>query len=379
MTTKTIFRKITSLILLGMTSFMPMVTATPVASNLDLRSRAEYTESGEKNEVKTTLSGVHESSELVKAYTHEGDFGDYTSFGGNINRVTIFANEGDKEGAGLEVNQTFVNTTLGVGVQHAGKNEDKTLIGGTVEQKVGSLTIGTAYDSIENKAKDESRTFPLVNVIYDFKNDAFGAAYTKGNQTADNSALAFHCHYGKDEKFGDRTFVKYDWNTTNNTSTITLDTILAQNPTFGPASYPWFVSRDSMDAGMYARDQIENPFAPERVPLAMRTRSGFVGELKVCATENEGYTGFARADLGYKFKMPAIPLIPSSATLIGIGQYDLSGNGNNKIGASALVQKGNLCFEVTATRNLSEKAKTQEDLYASLSYVRQFGSGGQKQ
>ena len=111
------------------------------------------------------------------------------------------------------------------------------------------------------------------------KTDQLGLAYVVSDSAdlINKSVTGFWCHYGKDEKWGTRTWIQGNWDN-QDTQNIVFDSIWAQNPTFSEYSSPWIVGRNRGD--MYDKAIVENPLDAERVPLGNRSKGGFVGDLK---------------------------------------------------------------------------------------------------
>ena len=327
----------------------------------DLRARVENQDIAGKNDTKTTLAIGNKGTEFFRAYNHEGDSGDFTSAALGNQYGAVFGNFGDKEGAGIEPVLTIGGTELTAVAEHS-KTTDTDRFGAGLDQKFGSITLGAGFDKVS------SNEYGLVKAIVDFEKDQFGTAFRRNNQTEDNSVIAFHCHYGKQEKFGDRTYVKYDWNNQTDNKTICFDSILAQNPTLSAFSSPWLVGRGSAEGGMFNTSIVENSISAERTPLNDRSKNGIVADIsgRVAEDAEGSHTGNVRLDAGYTFS-ETHGIKPGAMAFYS---HDISGDNAHKAGASAIVRYKNLCLEGTGTRNLADD---KDDFYVSVTYCMPIG------
>jgi len=336
------------------------------ANAQDLRARVENQDIADKNDTKTTLAIGNKGTEFFRVYNHDGDSEDFTSAALGNQYGTVFGSFGDKEGIAIEPTVTFGGTKITAIAEHS-KTTDTDRFGAGIDQKVGNVTFGAGFDKVS------SNEYGLVKAIVDFKSNQLGTAFRRNEETKDNSTIAFWCHYGKQEKAGTRTWVKYDWNDETQNKTVCFDSIIAQNPTLSAFSSPWLVGRGSTESGMYNPTVNENALGAERVPLNDRSKGGVVADISGRAAEaaDGAHTGNLRLDAGYTFSETR-GIKPGA---LAFYLHDISGDNVHKAGASALLKYKKFCLEATGTRNLADD---KNDVYVSVTYCLPLGNQGGK-
>jgi hypothetical protein len=331
--------------------------ATSVGATPTLRGRAEST-NGQKDDQKYTL-GICGDDPSFQAYNHAGDSGYFTSLGAQSHGLTLIGNTGDRAGFGATYGKEFENYKISATAEkRTSPGEDVERFGAGLDYTLGSTTLGAGLDEVDGKRQS------LVKIISTQENDQFGAGYR--NLEDLNSASTFWCHFGPKENVGHRTWAKYDWNNKNSDSCVVFNSIIAQNPTFGTASSPWIVGRESGD--MYDPSINENPLAPERVPLTKRSKGGLVGEAKYVEASKDGTeTRTLRADAGFTAKVGG-----ATAGTVIFHTADLDNSRNNSAGVSAIVDVKGFTVEATATENLDSH---KVDTYISAGYSCPFSFG----
>jgi len=300
-------------------SMLPGLSAAEVVPTPDsVRARVEYTDKA-MDSTKETVGLSNNGNEFFRVYNIHGDTGDYLTPALTTSLGTVFANTGDKSGVGVEVPIKFGDTKLTLNAEGARNGARR--IGAQITQKFGDLSTSLAYDQVHTR--EGNRNQILMNTIYTMPNDQVGAAFVKsglGSDLSGNSANAFWCHFGPKEKFGTRTWAKYDWNDDNGNTKLTWSSINAQNPTFSIFSSPWLVDRTA-SGDMYAMGVVENGLAAERVPLGCRSKEGFVSEISGCITRGEKESQSIKLEGGYTFA--PVGGIKSSVTTFYSGSYDI--------------------------------------------------------
>jgi len=329
-------------------------TFAGTANSADLGTRLEQT-TGSKEDTKTTLCLSDSRFGSVKDYAHFGDSGDYTSLGVQSKLgITGIVNAGDKEGYGLEASRKLGNFVLTGNADSLRGQNGKERIGAGADYNLGALTLGAGLDNVEQGNQVLGRAY-LTG-----KTDQVGTGVRKLGD--ENSASGFWCHYGPKEAWGARTFGVNTWNDENSDSTLTLDTIVSQNPTFAEASSPWITGRNAGD--MFDRTTIENPFAPERVPLNNRSKEGLVFETCYAASKKDcSENRNLRTDLGYTFPQIA-SLGNAKPGVVAFYNFNFDNKDKEYAGASATLGVGPVFLEVTGKR----LADGSVDAYVSASF-----------
>jgi hypothetical protein len=332
---------------------------TPKAP-ITLRARTEHTDSPGMDFSKYTFETGNQD-QFLRAYNYSGDKGDYSSAGfNNWELGGVYGTTGEKKGFGIEPNLVLGNSHL-IGTFERDTKNNKERKGAEANYTLGKVTLGGAYDNCDG---NES---VIGNVIVRSLPNIYGAGIKRGDEA--NSALAFYGHFGPKETWGTRSWVRYDEVSATDSKVFSLDAIFAQNPTFFEiphiSSYNWLVSRNSIEGGLLGKSLVENPCSTEAVALNNRSKGGIVSELSGCVTETDGKTtGNAKVDLGY-----TLPINKLKTGLVGFYNYDVSGEGKNKVGASGLLAYGDFCLTSTFTHDTSTD---RNGLYASLNWARKF-------
>ena len=297
-------------------------------ANWGLRLREEYTGDEQVNSdiFKTTTEISASNGFLFRDYHYTGrtsgdDKLNYEAFGLNIpinlkdvlsNNLSLFGTQGDRRGQGLQndleiildkaKNRSLFLTFNAEEAEIDGKNPTRVGLG--ADLKLGNWLVGAAVDRVRTGAGKTD--YFLAKTIWDAsKTDQFGAASRRAQaeDNSTNSVLGYWGHTGEKAKVGTRTAAEVSWNNKTGARTIYVDSIVCENPTFGPGrngSFDWLVGRRRGD--MFGTSVTESALDPERCPLQYRTRKGLFLETQGSLTQFEGdSSGYFRVDLGDKF------------------------------------------------------------------------------
>lgn len=355
------------------------------------RTRTEVVNQGDSTSFKNTLgispySEKHSNfSEFFRAYEFTGkangesDDMNYTNWGLNLpdfsvggvdNSVSVFGLTGDRQGLGIQSVHDIGNTNLVLNLEKENQlGRDSKRIGFGVDQRLNDkLVAGIGYDEV--KTSEGKTKYFLGKITLDAsKTDQMGIGFSikdfEGNKT--NSIGGHWLHYGKDEKWGTRTRVKYDWDNQTDFKGISFESIVAQNPAFSKPCAYWIVGRDQNE--MYSAELFAAPqLVVEREPLADRVRdSGWAAEIKGNIREQEGErSGYVKTDIGYTFKRNKSG-IRSSFT--GFYRNDVSELNNDSVGASALIDIGSN-FRIETSHEVPSQGESRT--YCSAQAIWEF-------
>lgn len=340
---------------------------------------------------------------LLRLYNYTGkvetakgtDFKDWTALGFNIplrtsvfnSNLSLFGVDGDFRGKGLQ-EDLELKLSPKTSLYLAGNYEDSDIPearrkGFGLDLRLDKWLVGGAYDIVSTPKGDTK--YSLIRGAFDIsKNDTVGAMFRVAETETDrtNTVLGYYGHYGKDEKWGTRTWVSHDWNREKDSRTTNFDSIIVlpglfgeekQGPTFWNArNSPYQFLTERISGGKYSPSQVENALSASRTPVGMRTRGGPFIELAGCFGEIAGSrSGFYRGDIGYRFNVDTeignFSLAPSVWD-----RYDWSDKSPthmNSLGAGLLGsytpgkgEYGRLNFEF----NMQEKGKWQAGLFWTI-------------
>ncbi|MFW5746692.1 MAG: hypothetical protein ACOCWQ_04050 [Nanoarchaeota archaeon] len=107
-------------------------------------------------------------------------------------------------------------------------------------------------------------------------------------------------HYGSDQSWGTRTWGMYSAN--EDVKFGKLTSIIAEDPSFGRLASPWITGRSRGD--IFDASVTTNPLDAEAIPLAERTRGGWVGEVTGTYLDVAGdKTSTVSAEVGHRFNI----------------------------------------------------------------------------
>jgi hypothetical protein len=349
-----------------------------------IRAREEITYSNGQGTSKTTLglapcvNGKH-GDEYFRTYEYRG-LGDleldYTAAAGTIpsfklgqvdNSLTLFGTFGDKQGLGIESRHSLDNWTLNLNAEKSA-NPEATRFGFGLDKKVSDkLTLGGAIDHVNTGGEDTN--YFLAHGIYDAsENNQFGLGLRADDSEQDmKSVIGYWGHYGKDEKWGTRSYLRGDFG--NDIRSFTLDSIIAQNPTFSRFSSPWIVGRNRGD--MFDVGVVEDALSPERVPLGERTKGGLFGEIKANLTESGDRKGYVKFDTGYRFNNVDFGLGKIDVAPLVFYRHGLGKDEGRSLGVGGLVKLGKgFCLEASGSHNFGGKP----EFYMGIQYSCPIGN-----
>ena len=379
-------RKIAGIAMLAGASLMPMARAEIIPQASNTRTRFESTDNSSAMTKTITTALGNKNGEFARVYHNIGTRGDYTTASAIISGFNPYITFVDLEGAGLEFRRNFRETGVDVMAEHAGASQDKTRIGGEIDQRIGKFILGVAYDNVEDRTgtNNVSRDYGLVKVVYDGENNQLGLGFRRTNETEDNSAIVHYMHHGAKEKFGTRKWVKADWNDRTSSSTITFDSINVENPTFSRFSGYWFEENSSIDSGMYNVGVTPNSVTfVERTPIENRTKGGFISDLSGTFTDNSrGQTQCIRTEAGYVFNLPKNTCLGTTVSY----SHNFDDKDKNRIGGTIQLGfnalGGRIILEQIANqavaKNIAPAGAQRVETYSSITYSRQFGVGSKK-
>ncbi len=276
--------------------------------------------------------------------------------------TTLFGTIGDIKGIGVESQHTLENTTLTLNVEK-NSTTNSTRIGAGLDQKFGDTTLGIGIDKVTTPKGDTQQYLAKIVQDIDEQNQVGGALVLTKKPTLDEKTIGgFWCHMN--DSWGTRTWANYSLEA----GVLSLDSIIAQNPTFGKGSSPWIVGRNRGE--MYDLGVVEDALGPERVPLGMRVDSNKGGwVVDISGNYSKTGTGNARVEAGYNFPLGNdMNITPSVSYNHGLGDNKMRKPGANVLFTKEFSNGWNLCAEAGVTNYASGKGKNETYVSVGLSF-----------
>lgn len=344
------------------------------------RARVENTDRGEEELFKTTLGfAFGDGRETIRHYHFEGEDQDWGALGVQVPKfktgdvehtLSIFGNYGDRDGLGVEDVAKWNGWTAILNLEsNSTSGEDH--YGFQLDKKVGKFIVGGAFDRVSPEEGDD-KDFVLGHAYFQAdENNQFGIGVREDFESNMTSFSGYWLNYGKDKEWGTRTWVRHD--SGNNFESTTLDSIIAQNPTFSKFSAYWIAGR--RDGEMFNETVVDNPLSPEAVYLDERTADGLAFEIKGNRTENgSSTTGFVGGDVAYRWQEVEIGNRPVDIGIKG-GYKHLFGDSDSGVlnaggGLGFDLGPGEVSLRAGLEHPLNEEG--EDELYTSVQYCVSF-------